>query len=263
MNRDYKETFMKTIREALGHPGSIPRQAPHGLFHENPPEKSLQRITRTKSRTPAQRQVLLETLKRAAEPINLEVSVVATVKAAAAAIAGKVAATPTEWGGPRQVCAWNHPLTDSLSLETVLSEHNIPVISRAVFSQSSTPEVPEERRAALRQGIIDSFVGVTAADFCVADTATLVMRTRPGQSRSVSLLPSLHIAVITADQVLADFKELYAHLRWSNSPQPANLTTCMTFVSGPSKTADIEATLVHGAHGPRAASLIVIEGAGA
>jgi L-lactate dehydrogenase complex protein LldG len=216
-------------------------------------------MKRTQTRATAERHALMETLKRAAEPINLEVRVVGTPKAAAAAIARKVVTTPTEWGGPRQVCAWNHRLIDSLALESVLSDHEVSLITSATFFPPRAPAVTREQRETLRLGIIDSFVGVTAADFCVADTATLVLRTRPGQPRSMSLVPSQHIAVITVDQVLADLKELYAHLRWGKAPQPADLTTCMTFVSGPSKTADIEATLVHGAHGPRAVLLIVID----
>ena len=81
---------------------------------------------------------------------------------------------------------------------------------------------------------------------------------RPGQPRSISLVPSIHIAVITADQILANFKELYALLRWGSKGDGVELDNCLSFISGPSKTADIEATLVHGAHGPRELILIVL-----
>jgi L-lactate dehydrogenase complex protein LldG len=73
------------------------------------------------------------------------------------------------------------------------------------------------------------------------------------------LVPSIHLAVITADRIVADFKELYAALRWGDPSHAVDLTNCLTFISGPSKTADIEATLVHGAHGPRALVLVVID----
>ncbi len=92
----------------------------------------------------------------------------------------------------------------------------------------------------------------------MADTATLVMRTRPGQARAVSLLPSIHVAVIGLDQIIADLKELYALLKWDPQERQEGLTNCMTFISGPSKTADIEATMVHGAHGPREVLVYVI-----
>ena len=78
-------------------------------------------------------------------------------------------------------------------------------------------------------------------------------------SRSTSLVPSIHIAVIHMDQIIADLKELFALLKWDPEYSSEGLTNCMTFISGPSKTADIEATMVHGAHGPREVYIFVIE----
>jgi L-lactate dehydrogenase complex protein LldG len=108
--------------------------------------------------------------------------------------------------------------------------------------------------------MIESFIGLTSADFCMADTATLVLRNRPGQPRSVALVPSIHVAVIALDQILADMKELFALLRWDERFRAEGLSNYMSFISGPSKTADIEATMVHGAHGPREVHLFVITG---
>jgi L-lactate dehydrogenase complex protein LldG len=85
------------------------------------------------------------------------------------------------------------------------------------------------------------------------------MRTRAGQARSVSLVPAIHIAVIELNQIIADLKELYALLKWDPQAKKEGLTNCMTFISGPSKTADIEATMVHGAHGPREVHVFVIK----
>ncbi len=258
MSRNNKAVFLKTVREALGHPASRRRPAPPGLFHDRPSEKSQALLERIKSRRPAERRVLIETLRRAAGPIQLDIRIVASTKEAAAAIADRIESSPTEWGGPRRVCAWDHPLIDAMALSAVLAERDIPVISSGSFLPASAGQVSIDDMAALRRGIIDSFVGVTAADFCLADTATLVLRARPGRPRSVSLVPSMHIAVITADRVLADLQELYAVLRWGEEGPPADLTNCMTFISGPSKTADIEATLVHGAHGPKAVCLFLV-----
>lgn len=258
MNRNHRAIFMRKVREALGHPGNRRRQAPPDLFAEAPPEKSLERLQRIERRSPAERGAMIETLRRAAEPINLEVVVVPSAAAAAAGIIDEIASSPTEWGGARQVCAWDHPLLDSLGLEAALARQDVALVTTQSLFPAADESLSEEQRSLLRQCVIDSFVGITTADFCVAETATLVLRTRPGHPRSVSLVPSIHIAVITADRILADFKELYAALRWGNAPSPADLTTCMTFISGPSKTADIEATLVHGAHGPKRVCLFVI-----
>jgi L-lactate dehydrogenase complex protein LldG len=147
------------------------------------------------------------------------------------------------------VVAWQHPLIESLKLPDALAEQAVPLF----FA-----DLQKMDRENLRQRIIDSYIGITSADFCMADTATLVMRTRTGQARSVSLVPAIHIAVLKLNQIIADLKELYALLKWDPQMSKQGLTNCMTFISGPSKTADIEATMVHGAHGPREVYIFVI-----
>ena len=78
--------------------------------------------------------------------------------------------------------------------------------------------------------------------------------------RCPSLLPSIHIAVVRLEQILSNLRELYTLLKWDPAEQSEGLTDCLTLISGPSKTADIEATLVHGAHGPRELHLFVLTG---
>ena len=258
MSDNNQAAFMSTVRKALGHPGDVPRQVPPFLFHAHPSAKSQRLLEKFKNRGPDQRQVVLDALINAAKPINLEVSLLASPEDVAVAVAGRIVSAPVEWGGPRKVCMWDHPLIEGLDLRSKLAERNIPVVSTRDFFSESSGQMTTVQRQQFRQGVVDSFVGITSADFCVADTATLVLRTTPGQPRSVSLVPSIHIAVITVDQIVADFGELYAALRWQHSGGSMDLTTCMTFISGPSKTADIEATLVHGAHGPKAVWLYII-----
>jgi L-lactate dehydrogenase complex protein LldG len=115
-----------------------------------------------------------------------------------------------------------------------------------------------QRKETIRRQVAESFIGVTSADYCLAETATVVMRTRPGQARSVSLVPSIHVAVVRLAQILADLGELYALFRADPELRSEGLTRCMTLISGPSKTADIELVMVHGAHGPREMHLLVV-----
>jgi L-lactate dehydrogenase complex protein LldG len=209
-----------------------------------------------KGRNRDERLQLLETLKTAAAPINLQVLAAASDAEAVQHIVAIASTATPEWGGTKQVCAWRHPLIDRLEIAAALEPCQIPVITSA--ARQGSPD--RAAREAFARGVRDSFIGITAADHCVAETATLVLRIRPGQPRSVSLVPSIHVAVITLGQILADFKELYAVLRWQDNDGQVDLTNCLTFISGPSKTADIEATLVHGAHGPRELCLIVLTG---
>jgi L-lactate dehydrogenase complex protein LldG len=207
-------------------------------------------LERLKDRTPEERKKLLAALIEAAGPINLKVRPCDDIDSVTEAIVELVQDKDPEWGDPKSVAAWQHPLLQSLNLPDALAKQGVPVFF------ADLQKTDEEN---LRQRITASYIGITSADFCMADTATLVMRARPGQARTVSLLPPIHIAVIELDQIIADLKELHTLLKWDPQESKEGLTNCMTFISGPSKTADIEATMVHGAHGPREVYVFVIK----
>jgi L-lactate dehydrogenase complex protein LldG len=240
MSTANQEEFINRIKMALGKPNA-PSQRNADLFKSEMSDETRAILERLKNRTPAERKKLLATLIEAAGPINLKVISCEDVNSVTAAIVDLVRDKDPEWGHKKSVVAWQHPLIENLNLPEALSPQDGTVFFTGV---------KETESGNLRQHVIDSYIGITAADFCMADSATLVMRTRAGQARSVSLVPSIHVAVIELNQIIADLKELYALLKWDPKAKKEGLTNCMTFISGPSKTADIEATMVHGAHGP-------------
>jgi L-lactate dehydrogenase complex protein LldG len=242
--------FMATVRRALGNDPEVRRKPPAGLFPESPPEASLRRLERARRRSLSEREALLALLIEAAAPIHLKVVPVKGVVAVSGAIADLIREKTPEWGDRKAVAAWRHPLIERLELSATLADQHVPVF----FSDPDT----DDARDRMRREVIDSYIGITSADWCVADTATLVLKTRPGQARSVSLVPSIHLAVIEVERIVRDLKELYALLRWEGNGLDDRLSGGLTLISGPSKTADIEATLVHGAHGPRELHLIVV-----
>jgi L-lactate dehydrogenase complex protein LldG len=251
--------FFRRIRTALGYPPDVSREA-ENLFAEDPSAEDGELLDRVHQRTAERRQMLLEQLIEAGKPINLNVIPLPDSAYAAAAILRLVAEKKPEWGDAKSVAAWRHPLIDSLNLAEALGRIQVPLHVTAPIPPEAGTEFDRAERGRQRSAIIASYIGVTSADFCMADTATLVMRNRPGQPRSVALVPSIHIAVIMLDQIVDDMKELFALLRWDERFRREGLSNYMSFISGPSKTADIEATMVHGAHGPREVHLIVITG---
>jgi L-lactate dehydrogenase complex protein LldG len=251
--------FLRRIRTALGHAADVSRPA-RPLFAEGPSPEDLQLLERIRRRSAQEGQALLERLSEAGKPINLNVTPLPDVAYATAAIVRLVAEKKPEWGDAKSIAVWRHPLIDRLNLSEALDRLQIPVHVSAPVPVDAGSRFDRAERERQRAGIIASFIGVTSADFCLADTATLVMRNRPGQPRSVALVPSIHIAMIALDQIVADMKELFALLRWDESYRTEGLSNYMSFISGPSKTADIEATMVHGAHGPREVHLFVITG---
>ena len=218
----------------------------------------MDRYEAAKSRTRQARLELLDKLIERAEPLNLKVIPLDDIHTVSSAIAKLVAEKEPEWGTKKCVAAWRHPLIDSLNLPLILAEQNVPVYITDLNGHGSAMRTVEERRDEIRREIMESYIGVTSADFCLAETATLVLKTRPNQARAVSLVPSIHVAVIELDQVLSDLGELYAFLECDPAQKEEGLTNCMTLISGPSKTADIELVMVHGAHGPREVYIYVV-----
>ncbi|MFO7707000.1 MAG: LUD domain-containing protein [Desulfobacterales bacterium] len=251
--------FLRRLRTALGHAPDVSRDAKH-LFAQGPSAEDLQMLDRIDRRSTADRQTLLQGLMEAGKPINLKVVPVADLTAACSAVVAVVAERTPEWGESKGVAAWRHPLIDRLGLAEALAAQQVPLRVTDPIDPHSDGESERRERERQRADIIASFIGVTGADFCLADTATLVLRNRPGQPRSAALVPSIHVAVITLDQILFDMKELFALLRWDEQYRHEGISNYMSFISGPSKTADIEATMVQGAHGPREVHLFVISG---
>jgi len=108
-------------------------------------------------------------------------------------------------------------------------------------------------REELRELCATVEVGITSADYALADTGTLVMLSSPQEARMISLLPPAHIAVVPRGRILTGLDELFSLL-----PNPAESTSSMVLITGPSRTADIEQILVRGVHGPGVLSVVVV-----
>ena len=94
--------------------------------------------------------------------------------------------------------------------------------------------------------------GITGAAFAIAATGTLVLTYGEGRSRATGLLPDLHIAVVSAECVLATIDEAVARVYRDDVPR------AMTFVTGASASSDIEKIRVTRVHGPRRVAVVVV-----
>jgi L-lactate utilization protein LutC len=108
-------------------------------------------------------------------------------------------------------------------------------------------------REELRAACATTGVGITSADYALADTGTLVMISSPQEARLVSLLPPAHLAVVPKERILTSLDELLTLL-----PNPAEITSSMVLITGPSRTADIEQILVRGVHGPGQIGVVIV-----
>jgi len=111
-------------------------------------------------------------------------------------------------------------------------------------------------REALRAACATADVGITSADYALAETGSLVMLSSAEEPRLISLLPPVHVAIVPRSRMLGNLDELLATI-----PKPADQTSCMVLITGPSRTADIEQILIRGVHGPGEVYALIVENA--
>ncbi len=102
----------------------------------------------------------------------------------------------------------------------------------------------------------DAQVGITGIDAALAATGSLVLQSGDGKPRGTSLLPLIHIAIMTVEQIVPDLESWIARQRQSlhHFQEIANTVV----ISGPSRTADIGMELVMGAHGPAELHIVLL-----
>lgn len=105
-----------------------------------------------------------------------------------------------------------------------------------------------------RAAVDADMVGISGCFCAIAETGTLMLLSGPDTPASVSLLPETHIALLRASQIVATMEDAFALMRATHGTIPR----AVNFISGPSRTGDIEQTIVLGAHGPCRVHLILI-----
>jgi L-lactate dehydrogenase complex protein LldG len=100
-------------------------------------------------------------------------------------------------------------------------------------------------------------VGITGAQAALADTGTLVLQNTPGQPSFVSLLPELHLALLCVDDIHPNLQKYLEGI--DDLKQQVSASNNLVFITGPSRTGDIELTLTLGVHGPGEVMVIIWE----
>src|SRR5438067_610776 len=94
--------------------------------------------------------------------------------------------------------------------------------------------------------------GVTTAQWGIAETGTLVLESARERSRLLSLVPPIHVALLSTRCICESLGDALARVRQGASH-------AITFITGPSRTSDIELTLVVGVHGPQTVHVLLLE----
>ena len=101
-------------------------------------------------------------------------------------------------------------------------------------------------------------VGVTAADYGIAETGTIVLDSDEANALLVSLLPPTHIAVVSAERIIATIDDAIRRTSREGMGRP-NPTRSITLITGPSRTSDVELVLSIGVHGPKELHVIILD----
>lgn len=130
-------------------------------------------------------------------------------------------------------------------------------VTESTNSTDSAGTTGQSERKKARNAVFSADVGITGVDYAIAETGTVVLHPRKGLSRLVSLAPPTHIAVLRPGEVLESLDELFAIER--DDFLSGKLSGSMNLISGPSKTGDIEGTIVTGIHGPLEVHLVILD----
>jgi L-lactate dehydrogenase complex protein LldG len=155
--------------------------------------------------------------------------------------------------GVRSVVTWDDRIL-GFDAAPALARDGLEVVAAGAGQEDEAARLRHREQAARAQ------LGVTGADFALAETGTLILLSGAGRPRSTSLLPDVHVAVFGRDRLLETLEQVGVMLEALHADPERTMSGAMiNFITGPSRTADIELTLTRGVHGPKEVHAVFVE----
>ncbi|HEY7676723.1 MAG TPA: lactate utilization protein, partial [Candidatus Methylomirabilis sp.] len=139
--------------------------------------------------------------------------------------------------GARKIVTWDLAALGFGAVPDALRERGLEVV---IASPSRAELADPAVRARLRTQLAEANLGITGADYAVAETGTLLLISGEGRSRLVSLLPRIHVALIRKEHLVPAMRDMHAILEVEQRGGRAADASCLNFITGPSRSADIE-----------------------
>jgi len=140
-----------------------------------------------------------------------------------------------------------------------LRSRNLPSTVKTSPELSAWPlDLPPTVAVSAGRSHGDDPVTVVAARAAVAETGTLMLTSGPTMPTTLNFLPEVHIVVLPTARVVATYEQAWDKIR-DKDPPGGILPRTVNFITGPSRTADIEQTLLMGIHGPRHLYIILVD----
>ncbi|HET6369053.1 MAG TPA: lactate utilization protein [Pseudomonadales bacterium] len=152
----------------------------------------------------------------------------------------------------REVVGWEAGAL-GWDLSAALAPHGLTVL----LAPAGDSDVERRRH---REEAARAPLGVTGVDWALAETGTLILASGPGRPRSTSLLPDTHVAVFGPGHLVESLEQVGILLEAMHADGGAGGPGGMiNFITGPSRTADIELTLTRGVHGPKEVHAVFVD----
>ena len=239
-----RDSMIQRIRMALGRPldhtlaraGALPlASTPDGVLPPIPPaealskfEAELKRVAGVAHRA-ANRQELQEILKVILSQAKAE-----------------------------SVVLSRNPVLKEVGLEALVRDLNVGVTVWPASKDGAVP-VAESSRSAFGKASFAASVGITGVESALAETGSLVVTSWTEGAQLASLAPPVHIALYRRTQLVATLDEVLERLRPALPPGQAAGGRSVVFITGTSRTADIEQILIRGVHGPGEVHAVLVE----
>lgn len=241
--------FLENIRKALGRtapPDGI--DVPDATALSDDPDAVERRIQAIRDDVESRADRLVEELAASAQAAGWIVHRAGPADAAAYVrrVAGNLEST--------SVLRSDHAVLDEIGLETAFEGSSI-ALRRIAYEESGKSR--DAQRVKFREDMIVADIGVTGVSHAVAETGSVSISAGRGVSRLISLLPPVHVAVVRTDRIVPSLDELFS-LRRSEFLERGSLDYA-NIISGPSRSADIEQTLIKGMHGPREVHMVIVD----
>ncbi|MBM3940327.1 MAG: hypothetical protein FJ318_05465 [SAR202 cluster bacterium] len=239
-----KEAFLQRIRQALG------RAEPATSPPDHPPLKTNlvrqeEKLRTIRAKVEARRERNAERLAENATKVGWHVHRVETHDEAAAAVAA--------------IAAGLHARNVVRTAEDCFrqADYDGP-LRRARAAPIILASGRNRSRDSLKATAFDADLGVTGVSWAIAETASCVIVPRRGVARLASLAPPVYVAIVGIEQILETLDDYFATVRLEHMKGRGHVAAYANFISGPSRTADIEQTLTVGVHGPGVVHMLIV-----
>jgi L-lactate dehydrogenase complex protein LldG len=251
-----QEAFLARVRRAL-HKDAVPPPSRAPLWWHDPDVAKA--AAQLQTHLAVQRPMLLAQVQ---QELDAAGGVVAHVHSAPEAVA--YITRLAQQKDAHLVVRWQSELLEALEVDEALHQQGITVHTTVlppatVAGEAASTATMTTRRRELRELLARADLGLSGVDYVIAETGTLVLMARAGQMRGVSLLPPVHVALARTSQVIATLADYLLLTQAAGADPQQYLTSCVSLVTGPSRTGDIELKLTVGVHGPGELHLLVLD----